>query len=125
MSPEEANCGEPHSTRCEASWGTGRRGSQTTAAESAAAGMNRTFYRHSSHPGGLGVGRLPLGEQSGRVRFMIGNRWSALGGAALAALILVSAAAAHSEYNPVPTRPVPLGSAAGRLIVGFRATSTN
>jgi serine protease len=56
---------------------------------------------------------------------MIGKRWSVLGGAALAALILVSAAGAHSEYNPVSTRPVPLGPAAGRLIVGFRATSSN
>jgi serine protease len=56
---------------------------------------------------------------------MIGKRWSVLGGAALAALILVSASSAHSEYNPVSTRPVSLGPAAGRLIVGFRATSGN
>jgi serine protease len=59
------------------------------------------------------------------VHFMVGKRWSAPGRAALAALILVSAAAAHSEYNPVPTRPVSLGPAAHRLIVGFRATSNN
>jgi serine protease len=56
---------------------------------------------------------------------MIGKRWSVLGGAALAALILVSAAGAHAEYNPVPTRPVSIGPSAGRLIVGFRATSSN
>jgi serine protease len=56
---------------------------------------------------------------------MIGKRWSVLGGAALAALILVSAAGAHAEYNPVSTRPVSIGPAAGRLIVGFRATSSN
>jgi serine protease len=56
---------------------------------------------------------------------MIGKRWSVLGGAALAALILVSAAGAHAEYNPVSTRPVSIGPAAGRLIVGFRATAGN
>jgi serine protease len=56
---------------------------------------------------------------------MTGKRWSARGGSALAALILMSAAAAHSEYNPVPTRPVSLGPAAGRLIVGFRAAGNN
>jgi serine protease len=56
---------------------------------------------------------------------MMGKRWSARGGWALAALILMSAAAAHSEYNPVPTRPVSLGPAAGRLIVGFRAAGNN
>jgi len=56
---------------------------------------------------------------------MIGKRWSVLGGAALAASILVAAAGAHSEYNPVSTRPVSIGPEAGRLIVGFRATSNN
>jgi serine protease len=56
---------------------------------------------------------------------MIGNRWSVLGGAAIAASVLVSAAGAHAEYNPVSTRPVSIGPAAGRLIVGFRATPTN
>jgi serine protease len=56
---------------------------------------------------------------------MIGKRWSMLGGAALAASILASAAGAHSEYNPVSTRPVSIGPEAGRLIVGFRATSNN
>jgi serine protease len=56
---------------------------------------------------------------------MMGKRWSARGGSALAALILMSAAAAHSEYNPVPTHPVSLGPAAGRLIVGFRAAGNN
>jgi serine protease len=56
---------------------------------------------------------------------MIGKRWSGLGGAALAALILASASGAHSEYNPVATRPVSLGPEAGRLIVGFRATPDN
>jgi serine protease len=56
---------------------------------------------------------------------MIGKRWSVLGGAALAVLILVSAAGAHAEYNPVATRPASIGPAAGRLIVGFRATSSN
>ncbi|MEA3109387.1 MAG: serine protease, partial [Gammaproteobacteria bacterium] len=56
---------------------------------------------------------------------MTGKRWSARGGSALAALILMSAAAAHSEYNAVPARPVSLGPAAGRLIVGFRAAGNN
>ncbi|HWS64715.1 MAG TPA: S8 family peptidase [Steroidobacteraceae bacterium] len=56
---------------------------------------------------------------------MIGKRWSVRGGAALAALILVSAAGAQAEYNPVSTRPVSIGPEAGRLIVGFRATSSN
>src|SRR4029077_4419741 len=56
---------------------------------------------------------------------MIGKRWSVLGGATLAALILVSPAGAHSEYNPVSTRPVSIGPEAGRLILGFRATSSN
>ena len=56
---------------------------------------------------------------------MIGKRWSVLGGAALAVLILVSAAGAHAEYNPVSTRPVSIGPSAGRLIVGFRATADN
>jgi len=56
---------------------------------------------------------------------MIGKRWSGLGVAALAALVLVSAAGAHSEFNPVSTRPMSLGPAAGRLIVGFRATPYN
>ncbi len=56
---------------------------------------------------------------------MIGKRWSVLGGAALAASIVVSAAGAHSEYNPVSTRPVSIGPETGRLIVGFRATSSN
>ena len=56
---------------------------------------------------------------------MFGKRWLARGGAALAALILVSAAGAHSEYNPVSTRPVSIGPEAGRLIVGFRATAGN
>jgi len=56
---------------------------------------------------------------------MIGKRWSMLGGAALAALVLVSAAGARAEYNPVSTRPVSIGPAAGRLIVGFRATANN
>ncbi len=56
---------------------------------------------------------------------MFGKRWSARGGAALAASILVSAAAAHSEYNPVRSRPVALGPEAGRLIVDFRATPNN
>jgi serine protease len=56
---------------------------------------------------------------------MIGKRWSVLGGAALAGLILASAAGAHAEYNPVSTRPVSIGPEAGRLIVGFRATSSN
>jgi serine protease len=56
---------------------------------------------------------------------MFGKRWLAQGGAALAALILVSAAAAHSEYNPVRPRPLSLGPEAGRLIVSFRATPDN
>jgi len=56
---------------------------------------------------------------------MIGKQWSALGGAALAALVLASAVGAHSERNPVSTHPVSLGPEASRLIVGFRATPDN
>jgi len=36
---------------------------------------------------------------------MIGKRWSVLGGAGLAALILAAVAGAHAEYNPVSHPP--------------------
>src|SRR5258708_6545808 len=73
---------------------------------------------------------------------MIGKRWSALGGAALAVpgftrllLALVCsgficlmpdpAPAAVPEWNPVRSRAVQIGPEASRLVVGFRATAGN
>src|SRR5208282_4446023 len=44
---------------------------------------------------------------------------------ACAAFFLVSAAAAHPEYNPILRHPVSIGPEASRLIVGFRATPGN
>jgi serine protease len=40
-------------------------------------------------------------------------------------LALSSAMAAAAEWNPVPSHPVEIGPQASRLVVGFRATSSN
>lgn len=39
--------------------------------------------------------------------------------------LALSSAMAAAEWNPVPSRPVEIGSQASRLVVGFRATSGN
>ncbi len=55
----------------------------------------------------------------------IGRPLLALGCACCAALMAAQSPAAAPEYNPVRKEPIAIGPEAGRLIVGFRATSSN
>ena len=55
----------------------------------------------------------------------IGRLLLALGGACCAAVMAGQSPAAAPEYNPVRKEPIAIGPEANRLIVGFRATSSN
>ena len=68
---------------------------------------------------------LRLRNNPNKVRMMTGELLPTLRVGACAAFFLISAAAAHPEYNPILGHPVSIGPEASRLIVGFRATPDN